>query len=346
MSDRVSLALPSKGLLAEPTLNFLRTCDLNVHKLNPRQYTASIPTLPQIDVLFQRVRDTVYKIADGTVHLGITGLDVVKEHPSNELVVLHDNLGYGQCALVLAVPEAWIDVEYMSDLVDVSLDFREHKRRNLRIATKYANLTRRFLHANGLHHFTLVESEGALEVAPTLGYADIISDLTATGTTLRENHLKPLVDGVVLSSQACLVANRTALQTQPVVRETARTLLELIDAALQGKKYYSITANMRGKSAEAIAHLVAQNPLTRGLQGPTIAPIYTDNPAETASGDMWYTVTIVVHSRDLLPAIAHLRSAGGVQATVTPVRYVFLQESPSDALLEAALQKPPEATVY
>mgnify|MGYP005845651583 CR=1 FL=1 len=338
MTERVLFALPSKGLLADPTLNFLRSCDLKVHKVNPRQYTAGIPALPQIDVLFQRVGDIVYKIADGAVHLGITGLDIVEEHPSHEMIVLHDNLGYGQCELVIAVPETWIDVEYMSDLVDISLDFRENKRRNLRVATKFTNLTRRFLHERGVHHFTLVESEGALEVAPTLGYADVISDLTATGTTLRENHLKPLIDGVVLQSQACLIANRTALQTSPQVRETARILLELIDAAIQGQEYYSIRANVRGESPAAVARLVAGNPVTRGLQGPTVSPIYAVN-SDTPDNGEWHTVTIVVHSRDLLTAIAHLRSVGGVQATVTPVRYVFLGESPSDARLEAMLNQ-------
>lgn len=336
MTERVSLALPSKGLLAEPTLNFLKSCDLKVHQVNPRQYTASIPALPQVDVLFQRVSDIVYKVADGTIHMGITGLDVVMEHPSSQLLVIHDNLGYGFCELIVAVPESWLDVESMSDLVDISLDFREHKRRNLRIATKFTNLTRRFLHEHGLQHFTLVESEGALEAAPTLGYADVICDLTATGTTLRENHLKTLVDGVVLRSQTCLVANRTALETQPVVRRTAHILLELIDAALQGRDFYTVTANVQGTSAEAVAALVAGNPLTRGLQGPTIAPIYTPSSLPDEN-HQWYTVTIMIRNSDLLVTVEHLRSIGGVQTIVTPARYVFLGHSPSIERLERLL---------
>lgn len=336
MNERVLLALPSKGMLAEPTLNFLRTCDLKVHKVNPRQYTASMPALPQIDVLFQRVGDIVYKIADGTVHLGITGLDIVKEHPSNELVVVHENLGYGACELVLAVPEAWLDVDCMSDLVDISLDFREQKRRNLRIASKFTNLTRRFLHEQGLHHFTLVESEGALEAAPTLGYADMICDLTATGTTLRENHLKTLSDGVVLKSQSCLVANRTALKNNPAVLATVHTLLELIDGAVQGKNYYSVTSNISGPSAEAVAALVTQNPITRGLQGPTIAPIFSANSAAPAD-QQWFAVTVMISSQDLLATVTHLRSIGGMQTTVTPARYVFLEQSPSFSALQDML---------
>jgi len=342
MTERVSLALPSKGLLAEPTLDFLKSCDLRVRQINPRQYTASIPVLPQVDVLFQRVSDIVYKVADGTIHMGITGLDVVMEHPSSQLLVMHENLGYGACELIVAVPESWLDVDCMSDLVDISLDFREHKRRNLRIATRFTNLTRRFLHEHGLQHFTLVESEGALEAAPTLGYADIICDLTATGTTLRENHLKTLVDGVVLRSQTCLIANRTALETRPAVRATAYTLLELIDAALQGREFYSVTANIQGASAEGVAALVAGNPLTRGLQGPTIAPIYSPASAP-GEGHQWYTVTIMIRSKDLLATVRHLRSIGGVQTTVTPARYVFLEQSPSIERLERLLAQHPAA---
>src|SRR5258708_15874141 len=266
--QRVTLALPSKGAIAEPTLDFLRTCDLKVLQTNPRQYTATVPALPQLDVLFQRVNDIVYKVAEGTVDMGITGRDVVSEIAggNDDVLVLHENLRYGACQLVVAVPEAWIDVDTMADVVDVSLDFRENKRRNLRIATKFTNLARQFLHQHGIHHFTLVEAEGAIEAAPTLGYADVIIDLSATGTTLRENHLKPLSDGVILDSNACLIANISRLRECLPGLNTAQTLLEVIDAALQGRNYYHLTSYIRGASAEDVALAVAANAITRGLQ--------------------------------------------------------------------------------
>lgn len=204
----VTLALPSKGAIAEPTLNFLRECGLNVEKANERQYIGSVPTIPGLQVLFQRVTDILYKVVDGTAQIGITGLDVVRENDNENLVVIHDHLGFGHCSLVVAIPETWVDVENMADLQDVALEFREQKRRNLRIATKYPTLTRQFLRNQGLHHFTLVKAEGAIEAAPTLDYADIIVDLTQTGTTLRENHLKILADGIIIDSQACLIGNR------------------------------------------------------------------------------------------------------------------------------------------
>src|SRR5258706_8728318 len=240
--DRVTIALPSKGAIAEPTLDFLKSCDLKVVQTNPRQYTATVPALPGLDVLFQRVTDIVYKVADGTVDLGVSGLDVVQElaGSNDDVLVLHENLRYGGCQLVFAVPEAWIDVDTMADVVDISLDFREQKHRNLRVATKFTNLARQFLHQHGVHHFTLVEAEGAIEAAPMLGYGDIIIDLSATGTTLRENHLKPLSDGVLLESNACLIGNAQRLRECLPVLETAQTMLEVIDATLTGRSYYQL----------------------------------------------------------------------------------------------------------
>lgn len=334
----VMFALPSKGAIAEPTLNFLKECDLRVEKPNERQYTGTVSALPGVSVLFQRVKDVLYKVADGTAQLGITGLDVVREYPHEDLIVVHEGLGYGHCKLIVAVPETWVDVASMTDLVDIALDFRERKRRNLRVATTYPHLTRKFLHARGIHHFTIVKAEGAIEAAPTIGYADMVVDLTQTGTTLRENHLRPLDDGVIVESQACLVANRRALRDNAQVLETARVMLETMDAAIQGKRYQQITVNIRGENAEIIADKVAQNPLTRGLQGPTIAPIYSVNGGATVNGQ-WYTVTLIIRSRDLLKAVEYLRSIGGAQVSVQSLRYLFLQESPAYRRLLAELER-------
>ncbi len=332
-SDRVTLALPSKGAIAEPTASFLSDCGLRVDKPNPRQYTGTIPALPTVDVLFQRVTDVVYKVADGTAQLGITGLDVVREHPSDDLIVIHENLRYGYCKLLVAVPESWVDVETFLDLTEVALDFREQRRRNLRIATTYPNLTRQFMHANGVHHFTLVNAEGAIEAAPTIGYADVIVDLMQTGTTLRENHLKALPDGVIVESQACLVGNRAALRENPQVLQTVATMLEYIDAALNGREYAQLTVNICGESASEIAEKVAANPVTRGLQGPTVAPIYGTNDSDKS----WFTITVIIHTKNLLTAVQHLRQIGGTQTTVNPVRYVFMPESPTFAALRQKL---------
>ncbi|MBZ0306290.1 MAG: ATP phosphoribosyltransferase, partial [Anaerolineae bacterium] len=189
-----------------------------------------------------------------------------------------------------------------------------------------------FFYAQGLHHFTLVNAEGAIEAAPTLGYADIIVDLTQTGTTLRENHLKILSDGVIMNSQACLVGNQRILRENPAILENVRVLLEYIDGASSGRGYYQLTANMQGEDAETIAQKVLDNPMTRGLQGPTLAPIY-------GIGGSWYTVTITISAQDLLPAVEYIRSIGGTQTTITPVRYIFMEQSPTFTRLQEMLNK-------
>src|ERR1044071_978661 len=107
MTNSLTLALPSKGAIAEPTINFLRDCGLKVEKPNQRQYTGVIPAIPSLTVLFQRVTDVLYKVTDGTAQIGITGFDVAREHPHENLVIIHDRLGYGQCSLVVAIPETW-----------------------------------------------------------------------------------------------------------------------------------------------------------------------------------------------------------------------------------------------
>lgn len=327
----VMLALPSKGAIAEPTLSFLEDCGLRVDKPNPRQYTGTVPALPGVDVLFQRVVDVTYKVAEGTAQLGVTGVDVVAEYGNEDLVIVHPDLRFGACRLVVAVPEAWIDVDSMIDLSEVALDFREYHGRNLRVATTYPRCTREFLHTSGIHHFTIVPAEGAIEAAPTIGHADIIIDLVATGTTLRENHLKPLSDGVIVESQACLIGHRPSLQDNSAVRGIARRMLEHIDAALAGRNYAQLTVNMRGDSAQEVARRIAASPLTRGLQGPTIAPIFG-----TEAG--WHTVTIIVDRQMLLPAIEELRSLGGVQASAVPLRYLFFERSASDEALSQRLR--------
>lgn len=335
LPQRVTIALPSKGAIAEPTLAFLQDCGLRVEKPNPRQYVGTIAGVANADVLFQRVIDVVYKVADGTAQLGITGYDVVREYGNLEdLIVMQPDLRYGYCRLVVAVPEAWIDVETVDDLAEVALDFRDEKQRNIRVATTYPNMTRQFMQAKGISHFALAHAEGAIEAAPTIGYADFIVDLVQTGTTLRENHLKALDDGIIVESQACFIGNRRRLRESAAVLETARILCEHMDASLRGRQFSQITVNIQGKSAQEIAARIADNPITRGLQSPTIAPIYSNGAND---GAQWFTATIIVNNKLLLTAVEYLRTLGASQSSVIPVRYIFLEQSPTFAQLCDAL---------
>jgi ATP phosphoribosyltransferase len=317
-----TLALPSKGAIAEPTDAFLREAGLKVSRPNPRQYVGSLATIPNLNLLFQRVKDVVYKVSDGTVELGITGLDVVYENPHENLIVIHNRLNYGHCSLVVAVPEAWIDVKNMGDLAEVAQDLRENQHRSLRIATTFPTLTREFFHKHHIHHFSIVKAEGAIEAAPTLGYADVIVDLTQSGTTLRENHLKPIVGGTIVDSQACLVGNRQALLKNPELLDIVRQLTEYMDATLNGRDYLQLVVDIQGDTPQDVAHKIMQNPSTSGLLGPTIAPIYAPD-----GGTHWHTVTIVVSNKNLLPAVDYLRAIGGSHVIISPIKYVFLEQS-------------------
>src|SRR5512138_2857510 len=217
-TQTIRLSLPSKGRLETLAMEFLSAAGLRVLKPNPRQYQANIPALPDLGVIFQRPGDIVVSVRQGSVHFGITGLDVIEEKRGDaergDILVLYDALGFGHCALTLAVPEAWSAVTDVPSLQRFAATL-DHP---LRVATKFPSLTARFLDRCGIPH-VLIATEGTLEIAPTIGYADMISDLVSSGQTLKDNRLRALPDGVIQPSQAALIANRKALQNHPEVLE-------------------------------------------------------------------------------------------------------------------------------
>ncbi|MBI2755695.1 MAG: ATP phosphoribosyltransferase [Chloroflexi bacterium] len=316
--------------MEDDTLRFLQACGLRVDRTNPRQYRATMLGLPtgRVEVVFQRATDIFDEVDEGTVDLGITGFDIVAEHRAedDDIVIVHGELGYQNCALVLAVPEGWVDVADVSDLAEVTADLRGAGR-ELRVATKYVNLTRQFLYDRGMTHFVLVEVSGALEAAPSLDTADVISDLTSSGVTLRENRLKTIGGGTVVRSQACLIGNRVALQASAHKLEATRCLLELIEAHLRARQHVSLTANIVGDSADAVAaRVVAAGGQSLGLRGPTVARVYPKD-AHGEGGAAWWAVTVVVSEAVLLPSVEALRRAGATDVSATQVRYVFEHRS-------------------
>lgn len=344
----IRLALPSKGRLAEDALEFLEACGLKVYRPNPRQYAATIPALPGLTVLFQRPGDIAVGVGQGSVDLGITGYDVYAEKRAGlaprrerDILVLHEALGFSPCRLALAVPEEWEAVSTAADLVGVAAQVKAEPGRSLRVATRFPELTAGFFEKQGILPFELIEVEGTLEIAPAVGYADLIADLVSTGTTLRDNHLRELEDGTIINSEAILIGNRAALQQRPAVLEAARELLEYIEAHLRAQDCYLVFANMRGDSPQAIASRMFARSELSGLQGPTIAPIVPNNGAadETTS---WYAVNLVVRKETLTPTIAALRAVGGSGVVVTPVTYIFEEEPARYLAMVAALEETEE----
>jgi ATP phosphoribosyltransferase len=330
-NPKVRLSLPSKGRLSQDSLDFLADSGLNVDKPNPRQYEASIPVLPDLVVLFQRPGDIVVSVRDGSVEFGITGMDVFEERkgPNGDILLLHDALGFGHCALTLAVPEGWGEVQDIAGLKTRASSVGKP----LRVATKFPTLTGRFLERLGVAH-TLISAEGTLETAPAIGYADLISDLVSSGQTLRDNRLRPLHDGVIQPSQAVLIANRAALQTNQQALAMARHLIEFFEAHLRATENLAIFANMRGPSPQAIAERIFRQPTIGGLQGPTISQVVVRD------GDPnWYAVHIVVRRERLFQSVSELRAIGGSGVVVAPVSYIFEEEPPRYTAMLQALEE-------
>ncbi|TPI12440.1 ATP phosphoribosyltransferase [Mesorhizobium sp. B4-1-3] len=208
----ITLAIPSKGRLKEQSLEVLAKAGLAVTlPEDDRKYRARIDGLDNLEVAFLSASEIAGEIGQGAVDLGITGEDLLRENLADwearaEIVA---RLGFGHADVVVAVPDIWLDVDSMADLDDVAADFRQRHGRRLRIATKYWRLTQQFFSLkHGIQVYRIVESLGATEGAPAAGLADVIVDITTTGSTLRANHLKVLGDGTILKSQACLVASK------------------------------------------------------------------------------------------------------------------------------------------
>ncbi|SJZ96867.1 ATP phosphoribosyltransferase [Consotaella salsifontis] len=205
----LTLALPSKGRLKDQTVE--RLAEVGIMVSSPedaRSYRANVAGIEGLEVLLLSASEIARELRDGGIDFGVTGEDLVREtipDPDRSVEIVA-RLGFGHADVVVAVPEAWVDVEAMEDLDDVAAGFRQKHRRRLRIATKYARLTQSFFtRRHGIQSYRIVESLGATEGAPAAGSADIIVDITSTGSTLVANRLKVLSDGVILKSEACLV---------------------------------------------------------------------------------------------------------------------------------------------
>src|ERR1700685_141715 len=232
MTTPFVLAVPSKGRLQENAEAFFTRAGLGLAKpRGPRDYRGTINGLDNVEIAYLSASEIAWQLSRGMVHLGVTGEDLVRETiaDADRRVLLIDNLGFGSANVVVAVPQAWIDVRTMADLDDVTTGFRAQHNRRMRVATKYINLTRAFFAPHGVVDYRIVESAGATEGAPAVGTAEMIVDITTTGATLAANGLKVLDEGVILRSQANLVAARAAAWDE-ARRETARLIRDRIAA--------------------------------------------------------------------------------------------------------------------
>jgi ATP phosphoribosyltransferase len=325
MSTPFVLAVPSKGRLQENAEAFFTHAGISLAKpRGARDYRGTMMGYDNVEIAYLSASEIAGQLASGAVHLGVTGEDLVRENIANadRRVLLIEQLGFGHANVVVAVPAAWIDVRTMADLDDVTTGFREQHNRRMRVATKYINLTRTFFASHDVVDYRIVESAGATEGAPATGTAELIVDITTTGATLAANGLKVLEDGVILRSQANLVASRDA-DWSVEARETARVILDHIAARARANKYREVRTRFKGCDAAMLAE--AHNRF--GVESPFGGP--------TSSG----MITLHCPPSQLYALGSFLRAKGAETVSVASLDYVLDRENPLFAKLEAFLRQ-------
>jgi ATP phosphoribosyltransferase len=323
MSAPFVIAVPAKGRLQENTEAFFARAGLPLVKpRGARDYRGTINGLPNVEVAYLSAAEIAGQLAQGMVHLGVTGEDLLREMIPDfaKRIVMIDGLGFGQANVVVAVPQAWIDVRSMADLDDVATAFRHRHDRKMRVATKYMNMTRDFFASHGIADYRIVESSGATEGAPAAGSAELIVDITTTGTTLAANALKIVDDGVILRSQANLVASRTA-PWGDAERDAARSILDRIAAQARARAYREVRTRFAACNDALLAELRKQFRVVTPFGGPTSSGMLT-----------LHCPTDRVHA---LAGV--LRDKGAESIVVAEIDYVFAPDNPLYAKLTAGL---------
>ena len=219
MKNLITIGLPSKGRLKDKSISFFNNNGLKIlQSEKERNYFGTIENKSNIKIIFLHAKEIIQRLGDGTLDIGISGLDLLNESGKNlnGKINIKRKLDFGNANLVVAVPDDWIDVQTIADLEEVSFDLRSKKNRRLRVATKYPNLTNDFLISKGVTQYKIIPSLGATETYPFIGSSEVITDITSTGKTLADNNLRVLKDGLILNSTACLLsAKKKAAKLQP-----------------------------------------------------------------------------------------------------------------------------------
>jgi ATP phosphoribosyltransferase len=324
MTTPLVLAVPSKGRLQENAEAFFARAGLTLAKpRGVRDYRGTIAELDNVEIAYLSASEIASQLARGLVHLGVTGEDLIRESivDADKRVALINGLGFGSANVVVAVPQSWIDVRTMADLDDVTTAFRAQHNRRMRVATKYINLTRAFFASHGVVDYRIVESAGATEGAPAVGTAEMIVDITTTGATLTANGLKVLDDGVILRSQANLVASREADWSNGA-RETTRIILDHIAAHARASRYREVRTRFTACDTALLIEARDRFGVVSPFGGPT------------SSG----MVTLHCPPDRLYALAGFLRQHGAETVSIASLDYVFDRENPLFAKLEAFLR--------
>ena len=219
MDNIINIGIPSKGRLRKDVLKIFKKKKLNlVSERGERDLIGSIKSKTNIKIFYLHAREIIERLGDNSLDIGFSGFDLFKESEINiqKKINVNKKLSFGKADLVVAIPDPWIDVQTIADLEEIAFEFRDKKKKRLRVATKYPNLTKEFLFSKGVTQFRLVESLGATEAYPFIGSAELITDISSTGETLKANNLRILKDGQILKSQACMMTSKSSFKKSEV----------------------------------------------------------------------------------------------------------------------------------
>ena len=213
MKNLINIGIPSKGRLRKDVLKIFSKKRLKlISERGERDLIGSIKNKQNIKILYLHAREIIERLGDGSLDIGFSGFDLLKESEINtqKKINVFKKYNFGKATLVVAIPDPWIDVQTVADLEEIAFEFKDKKKKRLRVATKYPNLTREFLFSKGVTQFKLIDSLGATEAYPFIGSSEIITDITSTGETLKANNLRILKDGEILQSEACMMISKSS----------------------------------------------------------------------------------------------------------------------------------------
>jgi len=215
--EMINIGIVSKGRLKAESEKIFKKKKLKIY-YDKRELLGIIKSRPNIQVLFLHAREIIEQIAIGKLDIGISGFDLLRESEINvqKNVKVEKKLNFGFANLVLAIREEFIDVFTTLDLDEVADEFRKKNKRLIRIGSKYPNLTRQYLYSRGVTNFSIVKSRGATESMCAILTAELISDITSSGQTLKANKLRILNDGEILKSQACLMSSKLSTKKRDI----------------------------------------------------------------------------------------------------------------------------------
>lgn len=285
---KIKIAIPSKGRISEPSINILENAGLGLIDKNNRKLISKTFN-ENIEVMFARASDIPEFVNDGVADMGITGVDLIKENEADIVELL--DLRFGQTKLVLAAPEE----SHINSIEDVTED--------MKVATEFPVLTKKYLDEKGLN-LKIVKLSGSTEAAPFIGIADLITDLTSTGTTLKMNHLE-IID-TILESSIKLIANEESLKSK---KEIMEAVMISIKGVLDADRKKLVTMNVKGEYLDKVKEVMPS------LGGLTIS--------EVLSSEKTVAVQAVIDEKQVFELVNDLRNAGAKDILVMPIERII-----------------------